>query len=174
MASGPYISWQIDGENVETASDFIFLGSKINADGDCSHGIKKHLLLGRIAMTNLDSVLKKKKKKRHDFADKGPYSQSYGFSSSWVWMWELDHKEGWAWKNWHFQTVMLEKTLERPLDSKEIKAINPKGDQPWIFIGRTDAKSEAPILWPPYVKSWFIEKDPDTGKNWGKEEKGVT
>ena len=174
MASGPITSWQIDRENVEAASDFIFLGSKINADGDCSHGIKRHLLLGRIAVTNLDSVFKKKKKKRHHFADKGPYSQSYGFSSSCVWMWELDRKEGWGWKNWHFQTVMLKKMFERPLDSKEIKAINPKGNQPWIFIGRTDAKSEAPILWPPDGKNWLTGKDPDAGKDWRREEKETT
>ena len=138
-------SWQIDGETMETVTDFIFLGSKITADGDCSHEIKRHLFLGRKAMTNSDSVLKKQ---RHYFANKGPYSQSYGFSSNHVWMWQLDHKEGWAPKNWCFQTVVLEKTLESPLDSKEIKPNNPKGNQSWIFIGRTDAEAEAPILWP--------------------------
>ena len=97
---------------------------------------------------------------------------SYGFSSNHVWMWELDHKEGLEQKNWCFQTVVLEKTLESPLDSKEIKSVNPKGNRPWIFIGRTDA--EAPILWPPDAKSWFIGKDPDTGKDWGQEKKGLT
>ena len=114
------------------------------------------------------------KKQRHHFAGKGLYSQSYGFSSSHVWMWELDYKESWGPKNWWFQTVMLEKTLEWPLHSKEIKPVNPKGNQPWIFIGRTDTKAEAPILWPPDAKSWFIGKDPEAGKDWGQEEKGVT
>ena len=95
---------------------------------------------------------------------------SYGLSSSYVWMWELDHKEGWVPKNWYFWTAMLEKTLESPLDSKEIKLVNPKGNQPWIFIGRTDA--EAPILWPHDVKSWLVRRDSDAGKDWGQEEKG--
>ena len=99
----------------------------------------------------------------------GLYSQQYGFSSSYVQMWELDHKEGWVPKNWCFQTVVLEKTLESPLDGKEIKPVNPKGNQPWIYIGRTDAK--APILWLPDAKSWVIGKDPDAGKDWGQEEK---
>ena len=102
------------------------------------------------------------KKQRHHFANKGLSSQSYGFSSSHVWMWELDHKEGWALKNWCFWTVVLEKTLESPLDSK-IKPVNPKGNQPWIFIGRTDA--EAPIIWPPDAKSRLTGKDPDAGKD---------
>ena len=104
-------------------------------------------------MTNLDSILK-------SFANKGLFSQSYGFSSSHVWMWELDYNEGWMPKNWHFWTLVLEKTLESLLDSKEIKTVNPKGNQPWIFIGRTDAEVEAPILWPCDAKSWFIGKDP--------------
>ena len=99
------------------------------------------------------------------------YSQSYGFSSSHVWMWVLDHKEGWGSKNWCFQTVMLEKTLESSFDSKAIKPVNLKGNQPWIFIGRIDA--EALILWPPDAKSRFIGKDPDAGKDWGQEEKVV-
>ena len=125
--------WQIEGENVETVTDFVFLGSKISADGDCSLEIKRCLLLGRKTMINLNSTLKQ----RYHFADKGPCSQSYGFSSSYVWMWELDHKEGWAPKNWFFQIVILEKTLESPLDSKEIQPVNPKGNQPWRVIGRT-------------------------------------
>ena len=104
------------------------------------------------------------KKQRHYFDNKGPSSQSYGFSSTHVWMWELDRKESWAPKNWCFWTVVLEKTLENPLDLKEIKPINSKGNQSWIFIGRTDA--EAPILWPPDVKNWLIGKDPDTQKDW--------
>ena len=113
------------------------------------------------------------KKQRHHFAYKGPYSQSYGFSSSLVWMWELDHKEGWALKNWCFWTVVLKKTLESPLDSKEIKLVKPKRSQPWIFIGRTGAEAEVPILWPFGMKSWLIGKDPDAGKDWGQEEKGA-
>ena len=96
------------------------------------------------------------------------------FSSSHVWMWELDHKEAWVLKNWCFWTVELEKTLESPLDCKEIKPITPKGNQPWIFIGRTDAEAEAPILWPPDAKSWLVGKDPDAGKDWRWEEKGMT
>ena len=112
-------------------------------------------------------------KQRHYFANKGPSSQSCDFSSSHVWVWELDHKEGWALKNWCFWTAVLEKTLESPLDCKEIQPAHPKGDQPWIFIGRTDAEAEALILWPP-VKSWLIRKDPDAGKDWGQEEKGKT
>ena len=145
MASSPITSWQID---TETVAYFIFLGSKITAYGDCSHEIKRHLLLGRKVMTNLDSILKS----RHYFANKGPHSQGYGFSSSHVWMWELDYTESWAQKNWCFWTAVLEKTLESPLDCKEIQPVHPKGDQPWIFIGRTDAEAETPILWPPDVK----------------------
>ena len=104
---------------------------------------------------------------------KGPYSQSYGFSSSHVQMWELYHKEGWALKNWCLCTVVLEKTLESPLDCKEIKPVHPKGDQSWIFIGRTDAEAETPVLWPPDVKNWLVGKDPDAGKDWGREEMGA-
>ena len=131
MESGPITSWQIDGETVETVSDFIFWGSKITADGDCSQEIKRCLLLGRKAVTSLDSILKKQ---RCYFANKGPSSPSYGFSSSHVWMWKLDYKESWALKNWCFRSVVLDKTLESPLDCKEIKAVNPKGNQFWIFI----------------------------------------
>ena len=149
---------------------FIFLGSKITADGDCSHEIKRCLLLGRKAMTNLDSTLKQ----RHYFVNKGPSSQSYGFSSSHVWMWELDHKEGWEPKNWCFQTVVLEKTLESPLDCKEIKPVSSKGYQSWIFIERADAEAEAPILRPHDAKSWMTGKNPDTGKDRRQEEKGRT
>ena len=114
------------------------------------------------------------KKQRHHFANKDPSSQSYGFSSSRVWMWELDYKESWVPKNWCFWIVVLEKTLQSPLDSKEVKPVNPKGNQSWIFIGRTDAEAEAPILWPPDVKSRLIGKDPDSGKDWNQEEKGTT
>ena len=112
------------------------------------------------------------KKQRYHFADKGPSSQSCGFSSSHVWMSEMDYKESWVLKNWCFWTMVLEKTLESPLDCKEIQPVHPKGNQSWIFIGRTDA--EAPILWPPEAKSWLIEKDPQAGEDWGQEEKGTT
>ena len=107
---------------------------------------------------------------KHHFANKGPHSQSYDFSKSHVQMWELDHKEGWAPKNWGFRTALLEKTLESHLDFKEIKSVTPKENQPWIFIGRTDAEAEAPTLWPPDAKSQLIGKDPDAGKDWRQEE----
>ena len=110
------------------------------------------------------------KKQRYHSANKGPSSQRYGFSSSHVWMWKLDHKEGWTLKNWCFQTMVLEKTVESPLDSKEIKPVNPIRNQSWIFIGRTDA--EAPTLWLPDVKSQLIGKDPDAGEDWGQKERG--
>ena len=113
-------------------------------------------------------------KQRHYFANKGPSSQGYGFSCGHVWMWELDCEESWAPKNWCFWTVVLEKTLESPLRCKEIQPVHPKGDQSWVFIGRTDAKAETPILWPPHAKSWLIEKDPDTWRDWGQDEKGTT
>ena len=114
------------------------------------------------------------KEQRHYFTGKGPSSQSYGFSSSHVWMWELDYKESWAPKNWCFWTVVLEKTLESPLNYKEIKQVNRKGDQSWIFIGRPEAKAEAPIVWPPDEKNWLTRKDPDAGKDPRWEEKGMT
>ena len=162
MVSGPMISWQIDGEAMETMRDFIWGegGSKITPDGDCSHEIKRCLLLGRKAMTNLDSILKN----RHYFVHKSTSSQSCGFSNSHVWMWELENKESLAPKNWCFWTVMLEMTLESPLDCTEIKPVNPKGNQSWIFIGRTDAEAEAPKLRPPDVKNWLSGKNPDAGK----------
>ena len=165
MASSPITSWEIDGEIMETVTDFFGGGGfKITADGDCSHEIKRHLLLGRKAMT----------KPWHQFANKGLSSQSHSFSSSHVWMWELDHKEGWVPKNWCFQTVVLEKTLESPLDCKEIKPVNPKGNQSWLFAGKTDAEAEAPIFCPPDVKNWLLRKDPDAGRDWRQEEKGTT
>ena len=114
------------------------------------------------------------KKQKHHFADKNSYNQSYRFSSSHVWMWELGHKEGWELKNWFFLIVMLEKTPESPLDLQETKPVNPKGTQSWIFIGRTDAEAETPTFWPLHAKSWVIWKDPDVGKDWGQEEKGTT
>ena len=127
----------------------------------------RRFLLGRKAMRQHI------KKQRHYFA-KGPSSQSYGFSSGHVWMWELDHKESWVPKNWCFWAVVLEKTLESPLDCKEIQPVHPKGNQSWIFIRRTDAEAEIPIPWPPDVKNWLIWKDPDAGKDWRLEEKDTT
>ena len=148
----------------------IFWGSSITADGDCSHEIKRGWLLGRKAMTNLDSILKG----RDITCQQNPSSQSYGFSSSHVWMWELDHKESWVLKNWCFWTVVLKKSLEGPLDCKQIQPVNPKGNQSWLFIGRTDAEAETPILWPPDAKNWLIWKDPNAGKDWRQERKGMT
>ena len=114
------------------------------------------------------------KRQRHYFANKVSSSQSYGFFSSHAWIWELDHKEGLALKNWCLWTVVLEKTLESPLDCKEIQPVHPKGNQHWIFIGRTDAEAETPTVWPPDAKYWLIRKDPDAGKDWGQEEKRMT
>ena len=143
---------------------------KITAEGDYSYEIKRHLLLGRKAMTNLDSIVRS----RDITLLTNSSSQSYGFSNSHVWMWELDHKESWTLKNWCFWTVVLEKILESPLDCKEIQPVYPKGNQSWIFIGRTDAEAEAAIFWPSDVKKWLFGKDPDAGKDWRQEEKGMT
>ena len=159
MASSPITSWQIEGEKLD---------SKITADVNCRDEIKRHLLLERKAMTNLGSILKS----RHHFANNRPYSQSYGFPSSCVWMRQLVHKEGWTLKNRCFRIAVLEKTLESPLGCKEIKTVNPKGNQHWIFTGRTTAKAETLLLWPADVKGWFIGKDPDAGKDWGKRRRG--
>ena len=169
-------SWQIDRETVETVADFILLGSIITADGNCSHVIKRHLLLGRKVRQHVRPRQPRLHitKQRYYFANKGPSSQGYGFSSGHVWMWEFDCEESWAPKNWCFWTVVLEKTLESPLDCKEIQPVHSKGDQPWVFFGRNDAKAETPVLWPPHVKSWLIGKDPDAGRDWGQEEKGMT
>ena len=149
----------------------ILIGFSISNLSSCpsSISIKRHLLLASKAVTPTQHI----KKQRHYFANKGPSSQSHGFSSSHVWMWELYHKEGWALKNWCFWTVVLKKTLESPLDCKEIKPINRKENQHWIFIGRIDAETEAPVLWPPDAKSWLIRKDPGDGKDWRQEEKGT-
>ena len=149
---------------------FFFLSSKITIDGDYNHEIKRRLLLGRQAMTNLDSILKS----RDITLPTKVHLVIYVFSSTHVWMWELDYKESWALKNWCFWTVVLEKTLEGPLDSKKIQPVHSKGNQSWIFTGRTDAEAETPILWPPDVKNWLLRKDPDAGKAWGQEEKGTT
>ena len=154
---------------METVSDFIFWGSKITADGECSHEVKRRLLLGRKVMTNLDRILKSR-----DITLPTKVHLVYGFSSGHVWMWELDCEESWAPKNWYFWTVVLEKTLESPLDCKEIQPAHPEGDQSWVFTGRTDAEAETPILQPPHAKSWLIGKDPDAGRDWGQGEKGMT
>ena len=149
---------------------FIFWSSQITADGDCSHEIKRRLLLGRKVMTNLDSIFKSR-----DFTlpTKVRLVKAMVFPSH-VWMWELDCEESWAPKNWCFWTVVLEKTLESPLNCKEIQPVHPKGNQSWMFIRRTDAEAETPILWPPDAKWWLIWKDPDAGKDGGQEEKGMT
>ena len=170
MASGFITSWQIDRQTMDTVRDFIFLGSKVTKDGNCSHEIKRFLLLGRNAMTNLDSILKS----RDISLPKRSIYSKWWFSSSHVWIWELDYKESWEWKNWCFWTVMLEKTLKSPLDFKEIKPVNPKRNQSWIVIGRTETEAETPILWPPDAKNWIIGKDPDAWKDWRQEEKGRT
>ena len=168
MASSPIISWQIGGETMKTVRDFIFLGSKITADGDCSREIKRPLLLGRKAMTNLDSVLKSRD---ITLLTKIHLVKAMVFSSSHVWIWELDYKESWVRKNWCFWTVVLEKILESPLDCNEIQPVHPKGNQSWIFIRRIDADAETPTLWPPHAKNGFIRKDPDAGEDWRWEEK---
>ena len=159
------------GEDVNKLEPLCITNGNVTADGDGSHEIKRCLFLGRKAMTNLGSIFKNQ---RHYFVDKGSSRQSYGFPSSHVWMWELDHKESWSPKNCCFWTVVLEKTLESPLDCKEIQPVNPKGNRSRILIERTDAEAETPILWPPDVKNWLIGKDPDAGKDWRQEEKGTT
>ena len=167
-ASGPITSWQIDGETVETVGDFILGGFKITADGYWGHEIKTLAPWKK----SYDQPRPYIKKQRHNRANKRPSSQSYGFSSGHVWMSELDCKESWALKNWCFETVLLEKTLESPLGCKQIKPVNPKGNQSWIFIGRTDAEAETPILWPPDVKNWLIEKTLMLGKIEGWRRRG--
>ena len=151
---------------MELVTGFIFLDSKFTVDSDYSHEIKRCLLLGRKAVTNLDSVLKSRDTTL-------PTRIRRGFSNSYMQEWELDYKEGWVLKNRCFWTVVLEKTLESPLVSKEIKPVNLNGNQPWIFSGRTDAEAEAPILWPPDVKSWLIGKDTDAGKDWRQKKTGM-
>ena len=147
----------------------LFLGgSKITGDADYSHEIKSRLLLGRKVMTNLDSIWKS----GHYFANKGPSSQAYGFSSGHVWMWELDYKESWVPKNWCFWTVVLEKTLESPLDCKEIQPVHPRGDQSWVFIGKTDVEAEISILWSPQWRADSFEKTLMLGKIEGRRRRG--
>ena len=171
MASGPFISWQTDGNIMKTVRGFILGGSKITSDGDCSHEIKRCLLLGRKAMTNLDSILKSRD---ITLQTKVCLVKAMVFSSSHVWMWELDCKESLALKNLCFWTVVLEKTLESLLDNKQIQPVNPQENQSWIFIGSTNAEAETPILWPPDAKNWLIGEDPDAGQDERWEEKGTT
>ena len=170
MASGPIISWQIDGETVETVTDY-FGSSKITADGDRSHEIKRCLLLERKVMTNLDSLLESRDitlpTKVHLVKAMVFPVVMYGCES-----WTIKKAE--HWRIGAFWTVVLEKTLESPLDCKEIQPVNPKGNQSWIFTGMTDAEAETPILGPPDVKNWLIGKDPDAGKYWEQEEKETT
>ena len=160
MASSPITSWQIDGETVETVTDLFYWAQK---------SLQMMTAAMKLKMLSpwkksCDKPGQHMKKQRHYFVDKVPSHQSYGFSSSHVWMWELDQKEHWVPKNWCFWTVALEKTFESPLDCKEIQPVHPKGNQSWIFTERTDAKAEAPVFWPPAGKNWLIGKDPDAGK----------
>ena len=170
MASGLITSWEIDGETVETVSDFIFLGSKITTDGDCSHEIKRCFLLGRKVMINLDSILKSR-----DII----CQQKFIWSRLWFFQWScVDVRVG-LWRKLNAKelmlwTVVLDKTLQSPLDCKEIQPVHPKGDHSWVFIGRTDVEAETTILWPPHAKSWLIGKDPCAVRDWGHEEKGTT
>ena len=166
--SGPISWWQIDGETVETVRDFILGGSKITADGDCSHEIKRHLLLGRKVMTNLDSILESR---NITLPTKPCLVKVMIFP---VVIYGCENWTSWVPKNWCFWNVALEKTLESPLDCEEIQPVHPEGNQSWIVIGRTDAEAETPILWPPDVKNCLIWKDPDVGKAWRQEVMGMT
>ena len=168
MASGPTTSWEIDGETVETVSDFIFWGSNITTDGDCGHEIKRRLLLGRKVMTNLASIFKSRD---ITLPTKVRLVKAMVFPvvmcgcESWTVKkaecWRIDAFELWCWRRlWR--------------GCKEFQPVHSKGGQSWVFIGRTDAKAETPLLWPPHVKSWLIGKDPDAGRDWGQEEKGTT
>ena len=168
VASGSITTWQIEREKVEAMTDFIFLGSKIIVDGDCSYEIKRCLLLERKAMTNLDSILKSRD---ITLPTRVHTVKAMVFPVVMYGCWELDRKEGWVPNNWCFQTVVLEKTLESPLDSQEIKPVNPKGNQSWVFTGRTDVEAEATILWLPDENTWLIGKDPDAGKDRRQKEK---
>ena len=163
MASGSITSWEIDGETMETMTDFILGGSKITADGDFSHEIKRRLLLGRKVMTNLTSILKSR-----DIT----LPTRVRLVKAVVFPVVMYGCESWTIKNWCFWTVVLEKTLQSLLDCKEIQPVDPKGNQSWIFIVRTDAEAETPIFWPCVAKGWLIGKDLDAGNDWRQEEKG--
>ena len=163
MASGPITSRQIDGETMETVRDFIFLNFKITADDDCSHEIKRRLLLGRKAMTNLESILKSRDitlPTKICLVNGVVFPVVMYGCESWI------IKKAEHWRIDAFELWVLEKTLESPLDFKEIQQVSPKGNQCWIFVGRTDVEAEAPVLWSPDVKNWLIRKDPDAGKDW--------
>ena len=170
MAFGPITSWQIDGEIMETVADYFGEGGLQNP---CRWWLQpwneKTLAPWK---KSYDQPRQHIKEQRHYFANKNLSSQSYGFSSSHVWMWELDYKESWALKNGCFWTAVLEKTLESPLDCEEMQPVHPKGNQSWIFIGKTD--DEAPILWSPDATNWLIWKDSNAGKDWRWKEKGTT
>ena len=155
---------------MKTVTDFAFLDSKITAGGNCNHEIKRCLLLERKAMANLNSILKSRD---ITLLTKVHIVKAMFFYSSYAWMWESDHEEVWVPKNWHFWIVVLEKTLESPLDGKEIKSVNPKGNQIWIVIATTNAEAESPIFWPLDVNSLPFGKDPDAGKDWRKKKGGV-
>ena len=170
MASSPIDSWQIEGVKVEIVTDY-FLGLQNHCRWWLQSWNGKTLAAWE---KNCDTTRQHIKKQRHHFANKGWSSQGCGFSSGHVWMWELDWEESWALKNQCFRIVVQEKTLESPLDCKEIKPVNPKGNQPRIFIGRTNAEAETPELWPPDAKKWLIGKDLGAGKDWRQEENGVT
>ena len=178
--------WQKNNSNnklsTQTTRDFkeilsswkpknVDLNNHIYADGDCSHEIKRRLLLGRKVMTNLDSIFKSRD---ITLPTKVHLVKAMVFPVVMYGCEELDREESWALKNWCFWTVVLEKTLESPMDCKEIHPVHPKGNQSWVIIGRTDAEAETPVLWPPHAKSWLIWKDPDAGRDWGQEEKGTT
>ena len=169
MASSSITSGQIDGKIMKTVLYFIFWGFKITADGDSAMKLRC-FLLGRKVMTHLDNILKSRD---ITLPTKIHLVKAMVFSRSHVWMWELDYKESWELKNWCFWTVVLEKTLESPLDCKEIQPVHSEGYQSWDFCGRNDAEAETPVLWPPHVKSWLIGKDSDAGRDWGQE-KGTT
>ena len=156
------------GNNGKTVTDFVFLGSKITADGDCSREIKRCLFLGRKAMTSLDSILQSRD---ITLPTKVRLVKAMVFPEV---MYELDCEESWVPKNWCFWTVVLKKTLESPLDCKEIQPVHSEGDQPWDFFGGNDAEAETPVIWPPYAKNWLTGTDSDAGRDWGQEEKGAT
>ena len=176
MLSIKWHGW-VDFKEVETLTlirwlkqETISLNSNNAANGDWSHEIKRCLFLGRKVMTNLDSIFKS----RDITLPTKVHLVKASFSNDHIWIWELDCEESWVPNNWCFWTVVLEKTLESPLDSKEIKPVHSKGDQSWVFIGRTDTEAETRILWPLHVKSWLIWKEPDAGRDWGQKEKGTT
>ena len=162
MASGSITSWQTDRETMERMTDY-FLGLQNHCRWWLQPRNSKALAPWK---KSYDQPRQHVEKQRHSFTNKGLFNQSYVSSRSHVWMWELNRKESWVPKNWCFWTVVLEKTLESPLDCKEIQPVHPKGDQSCVFIGRTDAEAEAPILWPPGMRNLLIGKDPDAGKDW--------